>query len=144
MPRNTDYLFVYGTLRPAARHPMLRWLRRYACWVGPGSCRGRLYDLGSYPGLIPDAHGDLVQGDVFRLLQPRPLLRVLDRYEGCASRMPGPREYRRDLIEVFCKGQTLRAWSYVYLRPTARGQRIASGDYLGRQASDRAAADDRP
>lgn len=130
MRRGIEYLFVYGTLRPAARHPLQRWLRRAASWVGTGECRGWLYDLGRYPGLVSDPNGAPVYGDVFRLRRPRAVLRALDRYERCAPRTPQPREYRREWLEISCRGRPLHAWVYVYNREPPQGSRIPSGDYL--------------
>ncbi len=58
-------LFVYGTLRPFIDIPMARWLRRAARYVGQATARGRLYDLGPYPGLrAARGCGERVVGDV--------------------------------------------------------------------------------
>ena len=74
-------LFVYGTLRAFVDIPMAQWLRRTAHYVGPATTRGRLYDLGPYPGLRPGRHrSETVVGDVYRVTDPR-VFRVLDRYE---------------------------------------------------------------
>ena len=60
---------------------MARWLRTVASYVGPAQTHGRLYDLGSYPGLKPArTRGERVRGDVYRIASPR-VWRVLDRYE---------------------------------------------------------------
>ncbi len=131
MKRVCPYLFVYGSLRPAVGHPMLRRLQRDAHWMAGGYCTGDLYDLGSYPGAVirPESAGR-IYGDVFRMRSPRRLLSVLDRYEGCGSRAPAPREYSRVNIEVITAGKRIKAWMYVYNRPVQEKNRIPSGDYL--------------
>lgn len=130
MKRHIDHLFVYGTLRPAARHALQAALQRHARWLGAGWVAGRLYDLGRYPGLVPDIRAGAVHGDVYRLREQRALLRALDRYEGCGPRMPRPREYRRETVQVHFGRRRLRAWVYVYNRPVAGLRTVAGGDYL--------------
>ena len=72
-------LFVYGTLRPFVAIPMARWLRRAARYVGPATTRGRLYDLGSYPGMRAARNcRERVLGDVYRVVKPH-VFRVLER-----------------------------------------------------------------
>lgn len=130
MQHHVDHLFVYGTLRPAARHALQAVLRRHARWLGPGAVAGCLYDLGRYPGLVPDSQGGGVQGDVYRLRHHRALLAALNRYEGCGPRMPRPREYRREAVQVRRGRRRLWAWIYVYNRPVAGLRVVPGGDYL--------------
>lgn len=129
--QTVDYLFVYGSLRPALAHPLQHCLRQYALWVGTGQCRGQLYDLGRYPGAVPAAKANQrLIGDVFRLRKPSPLLDILDRYEGATLRTGKRREYCRQLIEVSLEHRQLLAWIYLYNRTVTGKKRILSGDYL--------------
>lgn len=130
MKRHIDHLFVYGTLRPAMRHVLQDALRRHARWLGAGWVAGWLYDLGRYPGLVPDARGAAVHGDVYRLRHHRALLATLDRYEACGTRMPRPREYRRLPVQVRWKRRRLWSWVYVYGRSTQGMRLLPGGDYL--------------
>ena len=58
--RNNALLFAYGTLmRGYALHGVLA---RGATWLAEGSVRGRLLDLGAYPGLV--AGPGRVRGEV--------------------------------------------------------------------------------
>lgn len=93
-------------------------------WVGPAHMRGRLYDLGAFPGLATGRPGDFVQGELYRLAgAAAPLLAALDRYEG--------RAFRRVVGEAVCAdGTRLPAWVYLYAGPLRGRRRIASGDYL--------------
>jgi len=127
-------LFVYGTLRPFVAIPMARWLQRVGRHVGSARTRGRLYDLGPYPGLrAPLRQADWVVGDLYRLPQPT-ILRVLDRYEAGTGRGLPRFVRRRCTVEV--GRRRVSAWTYLY-RPIPRGRhRIACGDYrryLGRE-----------
>jgi gamma-glutamylcyclotransferase (GGCT)/AIG2-like uncharacterized protein YtfP len=106
-----------------------------AVWVGPARLRGRLYDLGHFPGLADGRSGDWVQGELYRLTGPDParLLASLDRYEG--------RAFRREVREAESADAT-RVEAYVYLfAGSLRGRRrIASGDYLADPRSPSRAA----
>jgi gamma-glutamylcyclotransferase (GGCT)/AIG2-like uncharacterized protein YtfP len=99
-----DLLFAYGTLIPLEeeRRASQGWL--------PDAVRGRLFDLGSYPGLIdldePDA--GWVPGYV-RSVERDELEGPLDRYEGVHIGL-----YRR--VRTTTRDNR-RVWVYVYGRP---------------------------
>jgi len=120
-------LFVYGTLRPFVDIPMARWLQSVATYAGPARTRGRLYDLGSYPGLRPSRRRDeWVAGDLYRV--GAAVLRVLDRYEAGAG--SGAPRFVRTRCEVgVAKFRSLSAWVYAHRRVVDPRARIASGDY---------------
>jgi len=120
-------LFVYGTLRPFVDIPMTRWLRSVAIPVGPARTRGRLFDLGPYPGLRPARRRDeWVTGDLYRVSAK--VLRVLDRYEaGSGSRAA---RFLRERCEVsVARFRSRSVWVYAYRRVTSPRARIPSGDY---------------
>lgn len=131
----SEYLFVYGTLRRAAGHPMARLLAVHGEFAGAARYAGRLFDLGPYPAAVPAADaGRGVVGDLYRLSAPRNLLRLLDRYEGCTDSRDPANAYRRERVPVTGPDGTPReAWIYLYNRPTHGLPLIASGDYLRRQ-----------
>ncbi len=127
-----DYLFVYGTLRRGFENPMAELLARQADFVGLGHFQGRLYDLGSYPGVEASFRSaDTVVGDVYRLRRPRYLLNQFDRYEGYDSRNQARSLYlRQNVVITMAEGQTRSAWIYLYNRPLHRSKLIEAGDYL--------------
>lgn len=133
--RRDSLLFVYGTLRPFSNVAMARWLRRSARYLGPATTRGRLYDLGAYPGMgFARGRGETVVGDVYRVAGRR-VFRVLDRYEVRFAR-------ERCTVQLV-RGARKRAWTYRYAHGVARAVRIASGDYrlhCRARASESAAA----
>ncbi len=126
------HLFVYGTLRRSAAHPMHRLLLP-AAFVGPGRFQGKLYDLGRYPAAVASADpADTVHGEVYLLHAPAATLAALDRYEGCSPDEPAPHEYVRAAaaIRLDTDSRLVAAQIYLYNRPTAHLTRIEPGDYL--------------
>jgi len=127
-----ERLFVYGTLRqdvPNSKFPRLVGDR--ATRVGAGRTRGRLFNLGRYPGFLEaNAAGTdrWVRGEVYELSEDT--LARLDDYEGCGKDDPEPHPYvRREKEIVLDDGSAVRAWVYVYLRPVRPETEILSGDY---------------
>jgi|SRR6516165_437885 len=113
MDSTCRFLFVYGTLRKGSSHPMAVFLARQARFVGEGKTRGRLLDLGSYPGMVEAASSDdWVDGDVFELIDAESTLAALDRYEGCDR--ANPLYERRHTLVTLSTGVELAAWYYHY------------------------------
>jgi gamma-glutamylcyclotransferase (GGCT)/AIG2-like uncharacterized protein YtfP len=127
-----DRLFVYGTLMRGFDHPMAQLLARGADFIGEARCRGRLYLVKHYPGLVlPDDADDVVFGELFRLRQPTELLREFDMYEACGEGFAEPTEYIRQMLAVTREDEVAeQAWTYVYNWPVAGLPRIASGRFL--------------
>lgn len=111
-----DLLFVYGTLRSGSASPMARELARSAALIGPARMRGRLVDLGLYPGLVDaDDPDDWVDGEVWGMRAPGELLPAIDAYEGCGANDPEPHEYKRVIrIATLATGERVAAWVYLY------------------------------
>jgi gamma-glutamylcyclotransferase (GGCT)/AIG2-like uncharacterized protein YtfP len=128
----SDQLFVYGTLMRGFDHPMARLLSRSADFVGEARCRGRLYLVKHYPGLVASDHADdVVFGELFRLRQPAELLAEFDMYEACGEGFAEPTEYIRRMLQVAtADGEAGEAWTYLYNWPVDRLPRIASGRFL--------------
>jgi gamma-glutamylcyclotransferase (GGCT)/AIG2-like uncharacterized protein YtfP len=103
---------------------MHKLMRSDAEFVGAGSFKGRLYDLGNFPGAVPsDESSDRVRGEIYALSDANRILRALDRYEG--------RAFRRERATVRTDdGRETRSWIYLYDGPISRGRLISSGDYL--------------
>ena len=97
----SDRLFVYGTLMRGFDHPMAQLLSRSAEFIGEARCRGRLYLVKHYPGLVlSDDPTDAVFGELYRLRQPDALLREFDMYEACGEGFAPPTEYVRQMLAV--------------------------------------------
>ncbi|MBU1307953.1 MAG: gamma-glutamylcyclotransferase [Gammaproteobacteria bacterium] len=127
-----EYLFVYGTLRQGANHPMHQQLIAHARFVAKARYQALLYQVSYYPAAEPsDKASAQVIGELYQLLQPELLLPLLDQYEECGEGFPQPQEYRRELQQVTLdSGASVNAWVYIYNRSTAGLRLIASGDFL--------------
>ena len=128
----SDLLFVYGTLMRGYVHPMARLLSANAEFLGEASCRGRLYMVKHYPGLVlSDDANDIVHGELYRLREAEPLLREFDMYEACGEGFPEPTQYIRRMLPVTLEqGETVDVWTYIYNWPVADLKRIASGRFM--------------
>jgi gamma-glutamylcyclotransferase (GGCT)/AIG2-like uncharacterized protein YtfP len=125
------HLFVYGTLMRASRSPYARLLQARALFVGEAWARGRLYNLGRFPGAVFDGSGlGKVHGELF-LLRSAALLAALDAYEGCGGHGSKPDLFYRDIVEVQApRAMKLAAWTYPFAGAVAGRPFIASGRYL--------------
>jgi gamma-glutamylcyclotransferase (GGCT)/AIG2-like uncharacterized protein YtfP len=113
-----ELLFTYGTLMRGFRlHRLLDGRARY---IGRGQVKGRIIDLGSYPGALPDARGTL-HGEIYRIVDPA-LWTALDSAEGAQY-------HRREVTVRSEDGRELAAGIYWYIGPLDRGVPIPGGDY---------------
>ena len=128
----SDLLFVYGTLMRGFDHPMARLLAANADFLGPAQCRGRLYLVRHYPGLVlSNDPADIVRGELFALREPEALLREFDMYEACGEGFKEPTEYVRQMLPVtLADGTAAEAWTYLYNWPATELPLIASGRFL--------------
>jgi gamma-glutamylcyclotransferase (GGCT)/AIG2-like uncharacterized protein YtfP len=118
LPAQADpLLFTYGTLmRGYGLHHVLG---RRAEFLGMGTARGRLLDLGRYPGVV--AGRSRVTGEVYRLRDPQ-VLPAVDRAEGVQF-------LRGHTLVTLADGGRARAWIYRYRGPRLRAVPIPDGDY---------------
>ena len=135
----SDRLFVYGTLMRDFDHPMAKLLSRSADFIGNAHCRGRLYLVKHYPGMVlSEAAEEIVFGELYRLKQPEAMLREFDMYEACGEGFAEPTQYIRQMLSVTLdegaadEPLTSEAWTYVYNWPVADLTRIASGRFMER------------
>jgi gamma-glutamylcyclotransferase (GGCT)/AIG2-like uncharacterized protein YtfP len=85
-----------------------------ARYVGSGRVRGKLYNLGEYPGAVEDDVG-FVYGDVYEISNMDEVLPRLDEYEGFNRDKREESLFIRKVIEVFMDdGSTLKASVYIY------------------------------
>ena len=133
----SDRLFVYGTLMRDFDHPMAQLLSANADFLGEAQCRGRLYLVKHYPGLVlSDDPAEAVFGEIYRLRQADELVREFDMYEACGEGFPEPTEYVRRMLKVTVSDggagepQVSEAWTYLYNWPVSHLPRIASGRFM--------------
>jgi gamma-glutamylcyclotransferase (GGCT)/AIG2-like uncharacterized protein YtfP len=128
----SDRLFVYGTLMRGYVHPMAKLLSANAEFLGEASCRGRLYMVKHYPGLVlSNEPAEIVHGELYRLREAEVMLREFDMYEACGEGFPEPTQYVRQMFSVMlADGSESEAWTYVYNWPVAKLKLIESGRFL--------------
>ena len=128
----SDRLFVYGTLMRGYVHPMAKLLSANAEFLGEASCRGRLYMVKHYPGLVlSNEPAEIVHGELYRLREAEVMLREFDMYEACGEGFPEPTQYVRQMCSVMlADGSESEAWTYVYNWPVAKLKLIESGRFL--------------
>ena len=127
----SDLLFVYGTLMRGFDNPTAQLLTRSADYLGPATCRGRLYRVEYYPGLVlSDAADDVVHGELYRLRHVEEMLREFDMYEACGEGFAEPTQYVRKMLPVTRDdGSAAEAWTYIYNWPVTQLARIESGRF---------------
>jgi gamma-glutamylcyclotransferase (GGCT)/AIG2-like uncharacterized protein YtfP len=108
---------------------MARVLAQRAVYAGAAKVRGRLYDLGRYPGMLePRTEDDWVHGDLYDLGEGTTTLAVMDAYELAES--PLPATFERQVGEaVRGDGMRVAAWIYWYRGEVPDSQQIVSGRY---------------
>ncbi len=131
-------VFVYGTLRAGEVNDLNAAAQRHGIAVptltGAGTVPGRLYDFGTYPGLVLDDGAGPVAGDIYDV--PDALLPVLDEIEEV---YPGQASlFVRAEHPVLCAGQPVMCLLYPVADAAVAGlARIGSGDWVAyRRARD--------
>ena len=100
-------------------------------FMGDAQCRGRLYDLGEYPGMTLEGTGR-VQGELYRVREDS-AMEMIDRHEGYYPETREGSTYVRRLEEMV--DRDMKAWVYVYNGSTNGHDVIESGswrEHLGR------------
>ena len=122
-------LFVYGTLRSGFTNTFRQLMESQSSFLGMGTIRGLLYDLGSYPGLIlSNASDEIVYGEVYQIHHPS-LIKELDLYENY-RRNDSSSLFLRSVRPIVMKdGRSVEAIVYSYNKSVDNAIRIGQGDY---------------
>jgi gamma-glutamylcyclotransferase (GGCT)/AIG2-like uncharacterized protein YtfP len=125
-----DRLFVYGTLLPERAPAELLPLVARLLPLGAASVRGRLYDLGPFPGAVPDLEAAAtIRGRVFDVPDAE-LLAALDAYEGDGPDGPGGSGFVREVSRARLEdGSALECWIYAWRGDVASARPVEGGDY---------------
>jgi len=133
-----DLLFVYGTLRRGERADLAKGQNSFGVsFVGEDRINGKMYNIGSFPGLkIPECLNqemcdgfcescDAIVGDVFRVREES-ITALLDAYEGY------PFMYDRRVVTM---ESGRKAWVYTYNYEVKDDSLIESGDWKDRDVA---------
>ncbi len=123
-----QYLFAYGTLAENAPEKIADAVEQLK-YVGEGFIRGRLYDLGAYPGAIWSGRAEeKVFGKIFELPSDRGLLARLDAYEGFIPDQPRRSLFVRKRTTIGRpRRDSLKGWVYEYNREVKSRPIIRNG-----------------
>jgi gamma-glutamylcyclotransferase (GGCT)/AIG2-like uncharacterized protein YtfP len=126
-----QYVFIYGTLRAGEINDIGKAAARNALdmplLVGEATVRGRLFDFGNYPGLVPDDDGIHVKGDVYQVDDR--LVSVLDEIEQVYPGEAGL--FIQHKVSVAVDGADLDCLFYPVQREAVKGlPEIGSGDWV--------------
>jgi gamma-glutamylcyclotransferase (GGCT)/AIG2-like uncharacterized protein YtfP len=135
-----QHVFVYGTLRAGEVNDIHRAAERHGIAppqrVGAAYVKGRLFDFGSYPGLVLDDAAAPVRGDVYRIDDA--LIPVLDEIEEVYPGVEGLFRAHRLHVEVTLQGSASHVDCLIY--PVADAAvtelpRIENGDWVEHRVS---------
>jgi gamma-glutamylcyclotransferase (GGCT)/AIG2-like uncharacterized protein YtfP len=111
------YLFVYGTLLDEDNEFAI-FMRQHCSFVKKGKFKGRLYDIGEYPGAIADDNANgYVLGSIYLMNEAPKVLNKLDDYEGFGPEQEQPNLFIRQLIDIETNTKPILCWVYLYNRP---------------------------
>jgi len=123
-------LFIYGSLLQTDNE-FGGYLKQNSKLYKQGKFKGKLYDIGEYPGAIFYPNGDYyVNGSIVQIDNPIETLKHIDNYEGFGDDQLQPNLFIRELLKIETKSGTEECWVYLYNYPTTQLRQIASGDYL--------------
>lgn len=126
MHRAPESVFVYGTLRRGGSN---HFRMAGAEFVSAGTIAGRMYRIDWYPGLVLDATGDEIHGEVYTV--DAGMLAALDTFEGLSAGEIQGCEYRRVQTTVVGRdSQIMTAWVWEWLGIVNESQRLTAGDWL--------------
>jgi gamma-glutamylcyclotransferase (GGCT)/AIG2-like uncharacterized protein YtfP len=124
-----DLLFIYGTLLNSDNEFAI-YLQENSSVYSNGKFKGRLYDIGEYPGAVEDTGGKShVYGSIVLLKDPY-VWKHIDHYEDFGANEPQPNLFTRKLIDVETDSGIVNCWVYLYNLPVDGFHLINSGNYL--------------
>lgn len=123
-------LFVYGTLL-INHNQHAAYLQKHCKLVGEGETKGRLYDIGEYPGAIIDANAQqFIYGSIYLMDNTENVIRLIDEYEGLSPDEPQPHEYVRTIVDIETGNGIVACWMYLYNWPINNFPEVQGGRYL--------------
>jgi gamma-glutamylcyclotransferase (GGCT)/AIG2-like uncharacterized protein YtfP len=129
------YVFIYGTLRAGEINDITNAALRHGVpeprFIGESQVNGRLYDFGTYPGLVLDDTAGPVRGDIYEIEDS--LIPVLDEIEMIVPGVDGL--YRAERVSVHTsidgRRQTFDCLTYPVFDRSVQGLPfIDGGDWI--------------
>jgi len=127
----SDYLFVYGTLKSDATNTNAKQFHEQAELIGAARWQGSLHLVTNYPAAVISKNKDeFVFGELWQLKNPEQVLSLLDKYEECAISTLLPHEYERSVEFINIDQKIIPAWVYLYQLSTTDLPRIKTGIFI--------------
>ena len=135
-------VFVYGSLKQGEPLFYYEPLMELRLDIQAAMIQGAvLYDLGPYPGMVLQADGGTVYGEVHHFGYPVKTLAILDQLEGYYGEGHAENFYRRvehDTQLLNEKNARVSCWVYEYVGPMDPGfRRLESGVWEGVKDQER-------
>lgn len=127
------HLFVYGSLRSGFRSPVYEYISRFFKFIGDARVKGKLFDMGSYPAGVATTEESYIVGELYQAKNQHEFswaIGQLDDYEGVSVEADEIQLYRREVVDVFINGETVKAWIYWYNGDVSSRPVITSGDLM--------------
>ena len=129
----SHYVFVYGSLRRGFQGPAHEYIARYFNFFGEARVKGKLFDLGEYPGGVPTQEDSFIKGELHIVKDDAEFswaIAQLDDYEGVVVEPNERPLYRREIVDVYVNDAIVPAWIYWYNGDVGSKPIIESGDVL--------------
>ena len=127
------HLFVYGSLRKGFRSPAYEYISQFFYFVADARVRGKLFDMGTYPGGVPAEDESFIVGELYCIKDESEFswaIGQLDDYEGVSVESDEVQLYRREVTDVFIQDEIIPGWIYWFNGDVTERPLIASGDLL--------------
>lgn len=133
-PLESDYLFVYSSLREGFHSPEYEYVRKYFSFEGKAKVKGILSDLGNNPVATRTSEDHFIKGELYKINNKDEFsfaIGQLDDYEGVKPEADETASYKRELTIVFKEDRSeVKAWIYWYKDAVEGKPVIESGDVL--------------
>ena len=100
----SHFVFVYGSLRSGFQSPAYEYISRYFNFFGEAKVKGKLFDLGEYPGAVPTQEESFIKGELYLIKNENEFswaIAQLDDYEGVLVEPSEKPLYRREIADIF-------------------------------------------
>ncbi|HTE00280.1 MAG TPA: gamma-glutamylcyclotransferase family protein [Mucilaginibacter sp.] len=125
-----NLLFVYGTLLDGDNEYAI-YLKNNTRFYAEGQLKGKLYDIGEYPGAVLSQGSDeYIFGAILQLNDPEKVLALIDDYEGFGRDQPYPNEFVRVSTEIERGAGMVICWVYLYNLPVTGLPWIKNDRYI--------------
>ena len=130
----SDYVFVYSSLREGFRRGEYNYISSYFRFVSKAKVKGLLSDLGNNPVATPTSENYFIKGELYKINNKDEFsyaIGQLDDYEGVKPEADEKALYKREIATIYKDdGNEVPAWIYWYQGNVKGKPLIESGDVM--------------